>query len=371
MAKESPLKDWHEGSGAEFVEENGWRLPRSFGEPVREYATVRRSVGGLDLCDRALLRFTGSDRTSYLQGMLSNDVKKLAPGEGIHAAILDVQGKLQADTRLLCLAEAFLLELWEPLRDKIVEHLNRYLVADDVEIADLTGAYTVISLQGPKSNLLLREIFPNADLPIADLSHRSLRLGDSQIEAVSSSRTGEKGYDLLVPLTALGRVVAAIQERGRDYSLGWVGTETQEILRVEAGIPRYGVDMDENNLLLEIGLERAVSFQKGCYLGQEVVERIRSRGHVNKKLSGLLLQGEAPARRGSPVRADGKEIGKVTSSVFSPAQKRPVALGYLQRDYWKPGTPVTIESAGSMIPATVSSLPFYPPSQNTTGAARG
>ncbi len=358
MAKASLLQERHRQNGAEFAGDSGWILPRRFGDPAREYAAVRSGVGILDLCDRALLRFTGPDRISYLQGMLSNDVKKLAPGEGIHAAVLDVQGRILADTRLFYLEDAFLLELWEPLKEKIVAHLNRYLVADDVEIADLTGQYAVLSLQGPKSPLLLKELFPNTEPLSSDLAHRALHLDTAEVRVVRSSHTGEQGYDLFVPAQALTHAVSVIQEKGASFSLCWVGAEAQEILRIEAGIPRYGVDMSEENLLLETGLDRAVSFQKGCYLGQEVVERIRSRGHVNRKLVGLTLQGETPAPPGSPIRADGKEIGRVTSSVLSPARKHAVALGYVHRDYLEPGTGVTIESAGAMLPAIVSPLPF-------------
>lgn len=361
MAKESPLKQWHQGSGAEFAEESGWLLPRRFGDPAREYRAVRSGVGILDLCDRALLRFTGPDRLSYLQGMLSNDVKKPTAGEGIYAAILDIQGKILADTRLFCLDDAFLLELWEPLKEKILAHLNHYLVADDVEIADLTEQYAVLSLQGPKSPLLLKGLFPDAEPLSNELAHCALHLGSAEVRIVRCSHTGEQGYDLFVPAKDLLHAASVVQEKGKSFSLSWVGAEAREILRIEAGILRYGVDMSEDNLLLETGLERAVSFHKGCYLGQEVVERIRSRGHVNRKLAGLAFEGETIPVRGSPIRADRKEIGTVTSAALSPARKHAVALGYVHRDYLEPGTAVTVESAGVTARAIVSSLPFYNP----------
>lgn len=363
MAKESPLKQWHQGNGAEFAEESGWILPSRFGDPAREYEAVRSHVGILDLCDRALLRFAGPDRVSYLQGMVSNDVKILTAGEGIFAAVLDVQGKILADTRIFCMSDAFLMDLREPLKEKILAHLNRYLVADEVEITDLTGQYATVSLQGPKSGLLLREIFLNVELPPGLLSHRALRLGGTEVQVARSTHTGEEGHDLLIATKDLLPIVSLIQERGKKFSLSWVGTQAQEILRIEAGIPRYGLDMSEDNLLLETGLDQAVSFQKGCYLGQEVVERIRSRGHVNRKLAGLTLEGQTTPLRGSVIRADGKEIGMVTSSALSPVKNRPLALGYVHRDYLEPGTAVTIESAATTMAALVSPLPFYNPAR--------
>ncbi len=361
MSKESPLKKWHQENDAEFTEEDGWTLPFHFGDPLQEYRTVRSEVGILDLCHRALLRFAGPDRVSYLQGMVSNDVKKLAPGEGVHAAVLDIQGKILADVRIFCLDDFFLLDLWEPLKEKILAHLNRYLIADDVEITDLTGEYGMISLQGPKAGLLLRELFPNAGMPARELAHCASKLGDAEVRTTRSSHTGEEGYDLLIAIKDLPSLVSHIEESGKKFSLRWVGARAQEILRVEAGIPRYGVDMNEDNLFLETGLDQSVSFQKGCYLGQEVVERVRSRGHVNKRLVGLLLEGDTAAEPGNAIRAGEKEIGRVTSSILSPARKYPLALGYVQRDYLKPGTPVTIQRDEKSIPAAVSALPFYQP----------
>ncbi|MCZ6626231.1 MAG: aminomethyltransferase family protein [Deltaproteobacteria bacterium] len=362
MSKQSPLTELHRTRGADFVEAEGWILPLHFGDSPQEYRTVRSRVGLLDLCHHGLLRFTGPDRISFLQGMVSNDVKNLASGQGVYAAVLDIQGKILADTRIFCMGESFLLDLWEPLKEKIFTHLNRYLIADDVEITDLTGQFAIISLQGPEAQLFLSELLQQGKIPLRELDHRPFQIDDAEIRLVRSTHTGEKGYDFLIPIGSLKAVVLRIEETGKRFSLQWVGTQAQEILRTEAGIPRYGIDMDENNLLLETGLEQAVSFQKGCYLGQEVVERIHTRGHVNKKLVGMLLDGDTAAERGNTIRAEEKEIGKVTTSILSPALKRPLALGYVHRDYLRPGTLVSINRHGKAIPAEISPLPFYKPS---------
>lgn len=359
MPKQSLLHELHRSGGAQFAEDNGWLLARHFGDPLREYQSVRSGVGLLDLCDRALLRFTGPDRASFLQGMVSNDIKRLAPGDGAQAAVLDIQGKILADTRVFCLEDSLLLDLWEPLKEKIIAHLGRYLIADDVAISDLTAEHAILSLQGPKSRTLLAVLFPDSPLPAKELAHATLPLEEMEICAARCSHTGEDGYDLLLPANHMPRVSRLIQERGRAFSLSCVGTRAQEILRLEAGIPRYGVDMDEETLLLEAGLERAVSFDKGCYLGQEVMERIHSRGHVNKRLVGLMLEAESAALPGSAIRAAGREIGKVTSSVVSPIRKCPLALGYVHRDYARSGTTVAIDIAGKSVPAAVCALPFY------------
>lgn len=359
MPKESPLIELHRANGAEFLEQNGWLLPHHFGNPEEEYRAARHNVAMLDLCHRSLICLLGPDRLSYLQGMVSNDVKALAPGTGLYAAVLDVNGKILADLRVFCAEDCFLLDLWEPLKEKVISHLDRYLVADEVEIKDLTENYGVLSLQGPKARLLLTQILSTDKLPSVPYSHRIFRIGDVEVRVARASHTGEDGFDLIVETKDLPHVAARIAAAGRPCSLRWIGIQAMETLRVEAGILLYGIDMDEERLLLETGLEHAVSYQKGCYLGQEVIERIRSRGHVNRKLLGLLLDGARPAHRRDKIFTGQKEVGEVTSSVFSPARDRPIALGYVHRDYWQPGSRLAVHSGGDTLPAVAISLPFY------------
>lgn len=359
MIKQSPLIELHRANGAQFVEAEGRFLPLHFGDPLREYHLVRSEVGLFDLCHHSLLSLEGPDRLSFLQGMISNDVKTLAEGEGTYAAFLDIQGKILADTRIFCATDSFLVDLWEPLKEKILTHLNRYLIADDVRISDLTGEFGILSIQGPRSTTLLKTLLSTEDLPLKALDHRLYHVGGAKVRCIRSSTTGEQGCDLLIRLPELTQLVTQVEAIGKRFSNHWVGLRAQELLRIETGIPRYGVDMDESTLLLETGLDRAVSFEKGCYLGQEVVERIRSRGHVNKKLAGMVLEGDSPAGPANPIRAGNKSIGTVTSSILSPALKRPVALGYVHRDYLQPGTPVMIDCNGKLTTAELASLPFY------------
>jgi folate-binding protein YgfZ len=358
MARTTPLIDIHRARGAELVEQDGWILPARFGAPLEEYEAVRSAVGVQDMCDYAVLRLTGPDRVSYLQGMVSNDVKKLAPGSGVYAAVLDVNGKILGDLRVLCAEESFIILLKESLKEKVIAQLNRYLVADDVEISDPAGRYGMISLQGPHALLLLSAVAPHQDPPVHMNEHRGRRIGEREIRAIRATHTGEEGFDLLMEAGDLAPVVGEIERAGTALALRWAGLQAQEILRVEAGLPRYGIDMDEDNLLLETGLDQSVSFTKGCYIGQEVIERVHSRGHVNRKLAGIALSGESPAQRGDKIHSNGKEIGRVTSSVFSPKIGRPIALGYVHRDYWAPGTTVSVERNGERIGGTVTALPF-------------
>jgi folate-binding protein YgfZ len=357
MAKQSPLTDLHRSNGASFIERDGWLLPAHFADSAAEYQAVRSAVGFIDLSHRGLLQFTGPDRMSFLQGMLSNDLRALKPFDGQYATLLTQQGKVIADVRVLCAMNSFYLDFWENLKEKILVHLNRYLIADDVEIADRSQEYAIISVQGPKAQTLLQEVVvPGAELPTRPKQHAIVDIEGAAVCVVRDSHTGQAGYDLIAPLASIVKIAGALAQRGKRFSALWVGEDAQNILRIEAGIPRYGVDFTEDHLLLEVGIDHAFSYTKGCYLGQEVVERIRSRGHVNKKLCGLLIDGEDAAERGDVIEVEFKEAGRITSSVVSPQLRRPIALGYVNKEFWTPGSAVSI--GPSRRRATVASLPF-------------
>jgi folate-binding protein YgfZ len=362
MAKQSLLHGLHQSNGAVFAERDGWLLPLHYGDPAAEYRAVRQDAGLIDLGHRGLLQFTGPDRVAFLQGLLSNDVRALEPFEGQYAALLTQQGKIVADVRVLCSMRSFYLDCWEHLKATILAHLNRYLIADEVEIADRSPEYAMISLQGPKARALLQDVVGPADarLPQQAKQHSMIDLAGSATCVVYDSHTGEAGYDLIAPVGSLASIAAKLSDSGRGYGVCWVGEDALNVLRVEAGIPRYGVDFGADHLLLEVGIENAVSFTKGCYLGQEIVERIRSRGHVNKKLCGLAIEGGEPVPAGETIRVDAREVGTITSSVLSPRWQQAIALGYVHKDFWTANTEVEI--GPSQRRARVTPLPFLPSS---------
>ena len=363
MTKQSILSTFHKSNGAEFVERDGWLLPAHFGNSAEEYSAVRSAVGLMDLSYRGLLQVTGPDRLSFLQGMLSNDVQALKPFAGQYATLLSQQGKVIADVSVLCALHSCYLDFLESLKEKILAHLNRYLVADEVEIADRSTEYAMLSVQGPRSETLLRKLVGEVEFPVHSLQHTMVNIDATAICVVHASHTGETGFDLIVPIANLPIIAQRLTEIGKQFSAAWVGEEAQNILRVEAGIPRYGIDFTEYNLLLEVGLDDAVSFSKGCYLGQEVVERIRSRGHVNKKLVGLSLEGQDLASPRDVIVFADKSVGTITSCVHSPALGKPIALGYVNKDCWNPDTSLTINHNGILVGARVTSLPFVRPQE--------
>ena len=350
--------NFHQANGAIIGEDQGWQLPRNFGDATAEYQSIRRAVGFLDLSNRAVLEFTGADRVPYLQGLISNDLRSLSSGEGMYAAFLTQQGKVLGDCRVLARDDRFILDLWEPLKSKILDHLNRYLVADEVEINDLTDRYTFLSIQGPHSVQLLEKLIGKDEQPQRSGAHSTAKVGGLEVLICRYSHTGEDGFDLMIPIASVENVARRLTETALAYSAQWVGTDAYEVLRLEAGIPRYGIDITEDHLILETGLNHAVSFNKGCYLGQEVVERIRSRGHVNKNLTGLVIDGETPPTAHSKVLVGEREIGQITSSVYSPALSSAIALAYVHRDQRSTGTHVTIRHNDEFLNARVSPLPF-------------
>jgi folate-binding protein YgfZ len=363
MSEQTPLADFHRANGAVFEEGQGGLLVAHFGNPAGEYRAVRSAVGLIDLTHRGLLQFTGPDRLSFLQGMLSNDLKSLQPFEGQYATILTQQGKVIADVRVLCSLNSFYLDFWQNLKSKILDHLNRYLVADEVEITDRSEEYGTLSVQGPKTEELLRTLLGSIALPSRPKQHAMVTIEGAAVCVIHDSDTGESGFDLIIPRSHLVAITKSLTELGKTCGAAWVGENAHDVLRIEAGVPRYGIDFTEDNLLLEVGIDQAVSFTKGCYLGQEVVERIRSRGHVNKKLVGLLVAAPEPLAARDLILAGNQEIGQVTSSTQSPALKAPIALGYVHKDFWHPGTAVHIKHATTLLAATVADLPFVKPGQ--------
>jgi glycine cleavage system T protein len=353
----TPLATWHTMHGAFLTEDRGVELPERFTDPVEEYYVVREKVGLLDLAFRSRIRMTGEDRVSFLQGMVSNDVKSLKPGGGCLATLLTEQGRIVADLRVYALENCFLLDVDVRIKDKVLETLSRFIIADDVEMEDLSESCVMIALQGPRASQVLAAAGVGVSLG-KELQHCETTIRDIATHVIRISDTGEEGYELVVSRAQVETVWQMLLEAGATVGLQPVGLAALNMLRIEAGIPWYGVDMDESRIVLEVGLEQAISFKKGCYLGQEVVERATARGHVNRKLSGFIIQlGDMPAP-GEKLLSDGQEVGWVTSVARSPRLGMPIGLGYVRREHLAPGTQLRIDRQGTSMIAEVTTLPF-------------
>ncbi len=355
----SALSAWLESQGISLTADRGIELPNAFTNPQDEHATVCKKAGLIDLSFRTQVKLTGEDRNDFLQGMLSNDVKALQPGAGCLATLLTEQGRIVAEVRVYAEESAVLLDLDAHIKDKTVEALGRFLIADDVEIEDLSAHQVTIAVQGPSA----AEVLAGAglsSLPEQDLQHQAGTIADVHVRVIRSDRTGKGGYEFHVPS---GRATTVWQALSQLNGLLPVGHTALNMLRVEAGIPWYGLDMDEDRIVLEVGLDRAISFNKGCYLGQEVVERASARGHMNRQLSGFLLGEDQDSwdslpTRGDKLFKDTKEVGWLTSVTASPTLGRPIALGYVRREYGEPGSRLRIDRPDTDMIAEVTKLPF-------------
>jgi folate-binding protein YgfZ len=253
-----------------------------------------------------------------------------------------------------------LLETDAELAPRLRETLEKYVIADDVTLQDRSQELAALSVEGPRSGELLTAAGA-VTLPGQELNHTWVELSlpgaaeeKTPVLAVRLSETGEEGYRLIFVVEYAQNVYQALAARRSQIPWRAVGWEALNLLRTEAGIPWYGIDMDEHTLPPEAGLEaRAISYTKGCYLGQEIIERIR---HVHRRLSGLLLRGPVLPEAGTKLEVEGKEAGRITTAVLSPTLGRPIGLGYVRREYREPGTRLEVASGGT---AEVTHLPFY------------
>jgi folate-binding protein YgfZ len=318
-----------------------------------EYAASRAAAALFDFDFRASLVFTGPDAPTFLHNILSNDILSLRPGGGCYTTLLTQQSKVVADANVFCFADRLRLDVDRELKSRAREHLEKFLVADDVEIDDPSERESMLGVLGPRMAEVLRAA--GAEAPAGDREHLEAVIAGVECWIARVDWSGDPGVQIVTASPEAARVRSAIASAGESMGLVSAGREALEVLRMEAGIPWPGIDFDETHLVLEAGLERGISFKKGCYLGQEVVERASARGHVNRRLVGLRLETERAPSRGTRISNQGADVGQVTSAALSPALAAAIALGYVRREVMEPGTRLEIDGA----PAVVTALPFY------------
>jgi folate-binding protein YgfZ len=355
MALLLPLHAAHERLGARFGEADGHLVPLDYGSPAAEHEAVRERAAVIDRSHRGSIEATGRDRATFFHAILSGDVKALATGQGCEAAFLDVHGKITALLVVHCLADRLVLEMDHALVAPTLAAVDRYLISERVALEETSTRAALLTVAGPAARKVVEAA---AGAPLPDLAlwqHVTLGWPDVAVRAVRTSESGEEGYDLWVPVDGAERVWERVLGAGARPA----GREAWNVLRVEAGVVWHGVDVDATTLILEAPLDRAYSLGKGCYLGQEVVARITYRGHVNRKIVGFRFPDARVPRAGARIRVDGHEVGRITSPVVSPSLGCGIALGFLRREHWEPGTPVEVEGDGAPLTAEVAALPLY------------
>ena len=309
--------------------------------------------------DRSMLgkaTVTGRDRATFLQGMLSNDVKLLAPGQGCPAAFLDAHGKVVSLLAVYALEDRILLELPAGSTDKFLQVIDKFLISEKAYFESADDAYAILALQGPGAETILSDL-SGATLDPAPYSHAEIPIAGAPVRVARRSEAVAPGFHCWTAPAHAEALWKTLSEAGAVP----LGAEAQETLRIEAGIPLYGQDVDETVILPEARLDALVNYTKGCYIGQETVARVKYRGHVNRGLSGVVLDGDRVPAHGDAITAGNKEIGRVTSAVRSIALGKVIALGYVRREHFEPGSAVTVVVAEKPVLARVVELPFVRP----------
>lgn len=345
----------HEQAGGRFTALGSREAVADYGDLEAEYRAAREAAALHDASYRETLRITGEDRASFLHGMVTQDVKGLPVGTAAYTALITAKGAMVADARLLKREAELLLDTEPGLGAKVREFLEKYLISEDAELHEANGEWGLLRLLGPRTAEVLAAALGTATFePLAANTSRTVSLAGAEVLLVGSPAFEKHGVDLFVPRGALEAVWKALVQAGGAHGLKPLGFQALELLRVEAGVPRYGQDMVDTTIPLEANLTHAISYNKGCYIGQEVIARATFRGHMNRKLTGLLL-GEVEAAPGAELRKGEKKVGWITSVVRSPAQGQRVALAYVHRDHLDPGTELTLAAGPSV---KVAPLPF-------------
>jgi folate-binding protein YgfZ len=321
------------------------------------YRAARTNGAIIDRSDRGGIVVSGNDRRSYLHGLLTNDVEALHAGQGCYAAYLTPQGRMIADLWVYELGDVILLSIARDVKDTVLTKLEQFIFTEDVQLRDVSDTFVSMAIVGPRAASVLAAAIGAAspDAFSALPEHGNLRTDFRGHPAIvlRVTDTGEPGFEVVTEASLRNELLAALLAAGAAE----VDSGVADALRIEAGIPKFHRDMDEDTIPLEAGIEsRAISLTKGCYVGQEVIIRVLHRGHgrVARKLVGLTLEGDAVPLPGALVHVEARDIGKVTSSTLSQALQRSIALAYVHRDFVEPGTRVTVDG----VPATVTSLPF-------------
>jgi folate-binding protein YgfZ len=317
-----------------------------FGDPQAEFAALRTSCGVYDLGFRAKISLTGGDRVRWLNGMVTNNIRDLESGRGAYAFLLNPQGRILGDLYAYNRGESITVDTDCGQAEKILATFDHYIIMDDVEVANLSEQLTALGIAGPKS----RAVMAAAGFAVTEmrpLQAESARWQGIDCTVVRGEDAEHLSYEIWLTPDSVSQLWDALQAAGATP----VGSDALELHRIVSGIPRYGVDIRERDLPQETEQARALNFNKGCYVGQEIVERIRSRGAVHRKFTGFLAEGDVQIAAGTKIVAGEKEVGEVTSSASlrSAGRDKTVVLGYIRREVGVPGREVKIAGATAVV----------------------
>jgi folate-binding protein YgfZ len=333
------LRALHESAGATLGEYFGCELPARFTNSREEYFYARNTAAVADKCYRAFFNFTGPDRARYLNAILTNNIRDVQPGQGVPSLLLNPQGHIMADLEVYGLADKLLVVTHAMIRERTAATLDKFIIMDDVVMEDVTEQLGVVSIEGPLSSKIISSLGGPALELLSELSHMETQIAGVCCRIVRRSPGGVPGAEFITSRESLPKLWQALVDATRVNNGGSIGYDALSALRLEAGIPWFGYDFDETTLPHEAGLENShISYTKGCYTGQEIVERVRSRGHVNRKRVGILFSSETIPATKTPLKVGDAEVGFVTRAAFSNALERPIGMAYVRREHNSVGT---------------------------------
>ncbi len=292
------------------------------------YEALREAVAWLDLSARGKIRATGADRARLLHAISTNHIQQLTPGKGCYAFFLNAQGRVLGDAHIFCFEDHFLLDTEPETHEKLREHIDRYIIADDCTVEDVTAGIATIAVEGPKA----KDVLSGLGAPLAEEPYATARWGEWIV--ANAGYTGGLGHFLFGPPERKPELVQQLEAAGVVAA----SEDAFRIVRLEHGKPRYGEDITERFLAQETQQMHALHFNKGCYLGQEIVERVRSRALLHRVLMPVHLDIDTPPPPGTKLQADGKDVAEITSALYSPGLGKTVALAYVRTEHARPGS---------------------------------
>lgn len=359
--KQSKLHDRHLKLGAAFGEAAGWEMPLHYGNAQAEHTAVRHGVGIADLSHRGRLRVTGDDRVKWLQSVISNDILPLKPGQGLYSSFLTHKGKMLTYFRVYALAESLMLEDAGEIGDTTFQALRKFLLyGTKAKMENCADTWGLLLVSGPKTTDCVKTAFGSDVSGLQPLSLVAQDISGHQALLLRTEETGEIDIEVLIPADGVVAAWERLLSAGQPMGLKPFGIEAREMLRMEAGLPKAGPDLNDEIVPPEANLEgKAFSLSKGCYPGQEVVARMDTYGSVRRRLVGLALKDPVIPPQGAKLFSGDREVGWISSAVHSPSVGNVIAFGFPLRDFSSPGTTLTVDVDGQPHDATVQQLPFY------------
>lgn len=354
-ALDTPLASAHARAGAQMGVWFGCALPDTFGDPAAEFRNTSESVALVDKNYRAYLSFTGPDRMRYLNAVLTNDIKSLSPGQGNVSLLLNPQGHILAEIETYVFPDKLFCVSYAMIRERLVEVLDKFIIMDDVTLTDETERFGTLALEGPKAAVVVREVCGVDIGALGELSSTDDAVGAIPCRIVKRLTGGVPGAEFVVDREELLALWEILLNATRKHGGGPMGYSALSGLRLAQGIPWFGYDFGEKQIPHEAGLQDShISYTKGCYTGQEIVERVRSRGQVNRQRVRLTFSGETMPEAGMPLMMEGKEVGFVTraAKAWDSVPPRILGMSYVRKEGNAPGT--TLQWAAGT--ATVENL---------------